>query len=120
MIMPKKTDASSPSGGVRFATGTYTGDGAATQAVVGVGFQPKFVWILSRGVVPNALNTAVEGLKTDQDGVNSMYWVGVFWRYEADDIISLDADGFTVGDGSVWGFNMFNWLGSVYNYMCWG
>lgn len=81
---------------VRMATGTYTGGGAATQAITGVGFQPKKVEIWSQ--VNFGVSGASEKItKTDQDGI---YAKGDNQRYEADYIISLDADGFTVGDGT--------------------
>jgi len=119
MEMSRKTDASSPSGGLWFATGTYTGNGAATQAIVGVGFQPRFVLMYGQSD-PGGL--IVEGDKTDRDGVNASWWDPAIpgWRYEADAIISLDADGFTVGDGTPFGANKFNILNVVYSFMCWG
>lgn len=117
------TDASSPSGGVQVATGTYVGNGALTQAIVGVGFQPKFVMIY-----PHDNGSVLDfpiGFRTDRDGGFAYWW----WRgagpgtfdYDLGNIISLDVDGFTVGDGSI-GLtpNNFNALGVTYTYLCWG
>lgn len=97
------------------ATGSYAGDGAATQAIAGVGFQPKTVYIYQiAGPSPS------EGYKTDQDGLNAhaYYQGGVDYCYSADLIISLDAGGFTVGDGGAVG-NLLNLVGNTYNYLCW-
>jgi len=106
----------------RFVTGTYTGNGAATQAIVGVGFQPRFVLIYTQF---QALRRA---MKTDRDGLNTAMteWAvvsgSVEYHYETDQIISLDADGFTVGDGTgdanVW--NLLNENGAVYTYVAFG
>lgn len=99
----------------RFATGTYTGDGAATQGIVGVGFQPRYVTIYPHGTQGGLSH------KTDRDGVNSKVWRhGVQWYYDADHIISLNADGFTVGDGTPLGINMVNVLNVVYTYVAFG
>lgn len=97
-------------------TGTYTGDGAATKAVTGVGFTPRSVVTF-----PNA-NT-VHGLtvKTDQNST-SAYRLGTGSstqpEYATDMIISLDSDGFTVGDGTgTTGGNVNNSNGVVYTYI---
>ena len=103
--------------GTRIATGTYTGDAAATMAIVGVGFLPRFVliWRMSDVGV-----TSGYGHKSDTDGLNAFLTnLGVpNFRYRADMIISLDADGFTVGDGTGLG-NMFN-AADDYGYLCLG
>jgi len=111
--MPK-TRASAV-GLVGIATGTYTGDGAATQAIVGVGFQPKFVIVYEQRVLQPPC------YKSDQDGLLALFWnFGLGrWIYLPDHIISLDADGFTVGDGTgLW--NLYNILDAVYSYACFG
>lgn len=116
--MPK-TRTSVVGGGIRIATGIYTGDGAPTQAIVGVGFQPKFVKIQ---MLENYVSTGDgPGMKADIDGLNAWFWDGGMWshRYREDMIISLDVDGFTVGDGT--GFaNIFNLLQVDYTYTCYG
>jgi hypothetical protein len=100
----------------QIATGTYTGDGAATQVIVGVGFRPRFVFIILEGAF-----ASTPGHKNDLDGLNASFqWDGgVDWRYRVDQIISLDADGFTVGDGSG-SWNTFNVNGESYHYVCVG
>lgn len=113
--LSRKTDASSPSGGFRFATGSYAGNGAATQAIAGVGFQPKFVLIYERLA---AGTQAFIGVKTDKDGARCYRFIGgAQFRYTLDDIISLDVGGFTVGDGTPIG-NVFNRVEN-YSYWCW-
>jgi len=110
-----RTRGSATYGGVRMTTGTYTGDGAATQAIAGVGFTPRHVMIHV-----NLINAP--GYKNDQDGVNAyIKWNGgSAFRYDADMIISLDADGFTVGDGTPGLGNFYNVLNQVYTYICFG
>ena len=121
--MSTKTGAKSPvGGGVPLATGTYTGDGNATQAIVNVGFQPKFVLIYLQTVGGFVLSW---GQKTDQDGLNTQvstnYGFGgnQVFHYDLDHIISLDAGGFTVGDGTG-NANVFNVLAQVYTWVAWG
>lgn len=102
---------------MRVRTGTYTGDGVATQAIVGVGFQPTTVYIYPQ------VNLAV-GLahKTDQNAGGIAYLLdaptgGAQWCYQTDEIVSLDADGFTVGDGTPLARNDLNILGRIYTYI---
>jgi len=101
----------------RFTTITYTGDGAASQAITGAGFPPRALEIYAKGN-----QTYNMGLKTDQDGVNALYFAGglpAFFNYAADVIISLDPDGFTVGDGTG-AANVCNAVGVVYTAILWG
>jgi len=58
-------------------------------------------------------------MKADVDGVFTEFFdVGVGHNYLADMIISLDVDGFTVGDGTGYA-NVLNALGGIYVYTCW-
>ena len=61
------------------------------------------------------------GFKTDQDGLLADVFnnATTLWRYVTDMIISLDADGFTVGDGTGVA-NILNVLGATYTYICFG
>ena len=90
-----------------FQFGTYTGNGGLTQAITGLGFQPKHVIIYPQ--LPGTTGSYI-GLKCSDDGINTFIQrvnaLGNQW--EADHIISLDADGFTVGDGSGGAGNFFN------------
>lgn len=96
------------------AIGTYTGDGAATKAVTGLGFVPRAILIY--GQVDNA-GFSHSAVKTNQDGLFSLAsWI----QYEVDHIISLDADGFTVGDGTGGtNGNTVNVGAEVYVYEAW-
>ena len=114
--MPK-TRASSLGAASKIATGTYTGDGAATQAITGVGFRPKLVIIyrpLDSGNTP--------GFKIDADTTSALYYRTALtsYIYQDDAIISLDADGFTVGDSTPIFINTFNVNAQVYTYTAWG
>ena len=105
---------------MRLATGTYTGDGAATQAILGVGFQPQAVYIY-----PQVDVTVGPAFKTDQNAGGLAYLMDSptgpdQWRWQTDEIISLDADGFTVGDGTPLARNDFNVLGRIYTYIAFG
>lgn len=106
-----RTRGQSPGGGGGPVTGTYTGDGAPVQAIVGVGFQPIFVIIYAHVDV----HTWDWALKSDQDGLNATYYQPAFnrWNYGANQVISLDADGFTVPAGPP---GQFNQPGIDYTY----
>ena len=98
--------------GTILATGTYTGNGLATLAVIGVGFRPRKVKIWRQ-----ADRTWGSCQAADQDaGMTTITnMVGMWQTYVVDYIISMDADGFTVGDGSVG--NTFNIADEVYIYI---
>lgn len=99
-----------------FATGTYVGNGAATQAIVGVGFQPKGIIIYEQRDV----NLFTPQYKITQDGLWCDLFAGLlggFFDYrDVDMIISLDADGFTVGNGASWN-NTVNINAVTYAYI---
>jgi hypothetical protein len=79
----------------KMKVGTYTGDAAATKAITGVGFQPKQL-IIYELVTNKAL-----AIKTSTDTTGSLVIIGNAANVYANDlIISLDGDGFTVGDGT--------------------
>jgi len=78
----------------RMATGTYGGNGAATLGVV-VGFRPLALIIFSQ------VTNRAAACKTNFDSEFTFVFVtGGANLYAADHIISLDAAGFTVGDGT--------------------
>lgn len=79
----------------RIAVGTYTGDGAATQAITGVGFQPRVVLTFAN-LDPHGGFSQI-ALKTSAQTTQAL----VSWnQYEDDHITAFGADGFTVGDGT--------------------
>ena len=100
----------------RIAIGTYTGNGSATQAITGVGFQPDYVTMYRQADGTNPLAPAV---KSDVDGTKAGVPSGNF-QYEDDHIISLDSDGFTVGDGTGGVGNWLNLNTAVYTYIALG
>lgn len=92
-----------------YVVGTYTGDGATTKAITGVGFQPRFLWLYS------TTTSTAAGFKTSLDaGGNSSV---VPSTYTTDHIISLDSGGFTVGDGTTEASNRYNVTARVYIYL---
>jgi hypothetical protein len=94
---------------VKMAVGSYTGNGGATQAITGLGFQPTFMWILDTG-------GGIPIWKTSLDGVNAGITNG---QYGADLIISLNADGFTVGDNTIGYATNPNINTRAYRYAAW-
>ena len=99
-----------------FRSGTYAGDGAATLAIVGVGFQPKFVMIYPQ--IPGTGGYYVV-FKCSDDGAFAFISKAGLRAYEVDHIISLDADGFTVGDGPGGIGNFMNVNLRNYAYQAW-
>ena len=71
----------------------YTGNGAASHAITGVGFQPDWVWLKNRsGADNNSLNDVVRGANKNLVSNNA--------NAEAtttDQLMSFNSDGFTVG-----------------------
>jgi hypothetical protein len=105
--------AAGGAGGLKMKTGTYAGDNMATQAITGVGFQPKVVIVFS-SMSPGAFGLRI---KTDKDGLYSGENTGGAnaWAYKMDLIISLDADGFTVGQS-----DLINTSPDVFTYIAFG
>lgn len=101
-------------------TGTYSGNNGATQAITGIGFKPRRVEIHSSSSANPGLLSAV---KTDQDGTSAVL-IGIdgggsVLAYTTDIIISLDNDGFTVGDCTPIGTNLTNASSRNYYFTCW-
>ena len=72
----------------RVPVGTYAGDGAATQAITGVGFRADFVLVgPMSGTYDSFFKTAAMGLNA-KNTASAGYVVNA--------IVSIDADGFTV------------------------
>ena len=59
-------------------------------------------------------------LKTSVDGLDASYCIQALQShsYSPDYIISLDPDGFTVGDGTPHALNILNIADEVYVYQC--
>lgn len=86
------TLAASPTAAM-IKVGTYTGDGGATKAITGVGFQPDVVFVFPGN------STAYSAVKTADMGTTYCKILGTGEEYVTDSITALGADGFTVGDG---------------------
>jgi len=106
-----KWTAPAGGGGVQMKTGTFTGDGNATKAITGVGFQPKVVIIMTHA----GMGDTIQAMKTDQDATFAQISKGAEMQWDEDIIISLDADGFTIGD-----FSPMNTSGVVHTYIAFG
>jgi hypothetical protein len=108
----------------RIKTGTYTGDGATSLAITGVGFKPKFVFLLERAT-SDATGVWV-GFTTDQvmddNNAGGSISLETVWsnagQFRTNEVISLDADGFTVDDDGADAHPNKN--STVYNYMAMG
>jgi len=90
-----------------FNTVLYTGDGASSHAITGVGFQPDFTWTKNRNsIYGHILFDAVRGvtkrLSTDLTNAEGTY----------SGITSFDADGYTLGSD-------VNTNRSGYTYVAW-
>jgi hypothetical protein len=92
-------------------TGTYTGNGGVSRAITGLGFQARYLIIYDQGVN----NITVYATASDAAGNAKTSTAS----YSTDMIISLDSDGFTVGDGTPLGggVNNFNVNARVYTYI---
>ena len=94
-----------------FNTKIYAPDGSSSFAVTGVGFQPDWVWLKSRGYAEDhQLNDSVRGAtKGLQSNLNSAETT------QSNGLTSFDSDGFTVGNLSDYNWNgdsivSWNWL----------
>jgi len=97
--------------GVELAVGNYAGDDAATQAITGSGVDlTSGTWLLR--VLDR--DDARDFWKTSDMGVNSRSKKSDAVDYQADMLISGDADGFTVGTT-----NNVNASGHTYDYIIW-
>lgn len=103
--------ASNITGLSQIKVSTYTGNGSTTQAITGVGFQPDIVLIMPHRGNPDAISV----IKTSAMGTYSKFFNDL-GAYLNDAIISLDTDGFTVGDvtGSAVDYNA---NGRTYSYL---
>ena len=71
----------------------YTGNGAASHAITGVGFQPDWVWLKNRsGADNNSLNDVVRGANKNLVSNNANAE-----DTTTDQLMSFNTDGFTVG-----------------------
>jgi hypothetical protein len=107
--------------GLQLKTGGYTGDGSTSQAVTGVGFQPKFLFVWESqadGGSPQWGFTSDSYMSNDPQGL--MVSVSAAGAATSRDniVLSLDSDGFTVSDDSADRFP--NSIGVAYQYIALG
>lgn len=100
----------------QIATGTYTGDGGASQAITGIPFTPQFVMIEKRETVDGTntdtwWNTA-EIMDDNAAGIAVRQTAGVL-RVNIDTIVSYQAVGFTVE-------GVLNANTVIHNFVCIG
>lgn len=108
----------------RIKTGTYTGDGEVSQAITGVGFQVKALWIAVRQTAEVSF-TEREVLMTTDVIVDDIA-AGAHLNFAVDNqvdlldngIIALGSDGFTVDDNGA--DEDPNTLNETYNYYALG
>ena len=109
----------SPAKILKLKTGTYTGDGTLSKAITGVGFKPIVLNIYRYHV---DLSLTEWFTKTDKhylDMCNQDRCVATAEHYaQKGVIITLDEDGFTVGDGG--GDLHPNKNAYLYIYVAWG
>ena len=105
------------------ATGTYTGNDTTSQAITGVGFTVKFLWITKVYADNQTFNdkemmfTSTTIIDDDAAGLaHSITAAAVITRHNA--IIALGADGFTVDDDGADADPNANTI--VYNYIAMG
>lgn len=84
-----------PGDGIAVATGSYVGDGTGSKAITGLGFTPIAVFMKGR---TDALSGEVYWKYAGLGGTNALKFV--FIGIETDKLLSLDADGFTIGAGA--------------------
>lgn len=86
--------------GATIITGTYTGDGAASNGITGVGGTPeylKIITIVTDGNNAETFETTTDLVAEDPQGL-ALVDIGTNILCYDNRIISLDSDGFTVGD----------------------
>jgi len=113
-------------GAAKIATGTYTGDGSTSQAITGVGFTVKWVWITERKTSDGNTFAIKELVFTSDVIIDDIGTGGAITlitgsgdhRMADNGIIALGSDGFTVDDAG--GDADPNTNGVVYNYMALG
>jgi hypothetical protein len=101
--------------GEYFRSVLWTGDGASTKSIVGVGFTPDLVWMKGRTVASDhSLIDSVRGLGATSLSSNQTYADNDFGLK----VLSFDKDGFSVATGS-FNFSYANTSGSTYAAWCW-
>ena len=87
-----------------YATGTYTGDGSATNRTITLGFRPKFVIITGMS----------RGTNEDSDSLDRFGLIGL--GKVSSDVASLTNTGFTI-QNNTYEYPQLNQSGSTYSYI---
>ena len=108
---------------LKFATGSYTGNGATSLAVA-IGFKPRYVKVWRRRTSTGSTSFTIETIPEIVDdnasggAIETVEGNSPGSRFVTNAIISLDAGGFTVDDA---GADLdLNKNAAVYNYMAIG
>ena len=109
--------------GARIATGNYTGDGSTSQSITGIGFPVKYVIIWSQTAQTDGTAlawhmTTDDAVDDNASGFSVLLDTGGIGTWEANEIISLDQDGFTVDDAA--GDANPNASSVLYKFVAWG
>jgi len=106
----KKNVASNTTLANSFKAVTYTGDGASSKSITGVGFQPDFVWLKNRaGTTYHNLTDSVRGVGNQLNSNDT-----AVQEYNATFLTSFDTDGFSIGSA-----NGYNNSGVNFVAWCW-
>ena len=100
-------------------SGTYTGDGTTSQAITGLGGTPKYLRIWEQKTTDTSalfiFETTTEIIGDIAGGGSIRKSDSDAFRFKDNRVVSLDSDGFTVGDDSIDAHPNKN--GRVYNYL---
>ncbi len=115
-------DLSAGDAAASIKTGSYTGDGATSQGITGVGFLPKYVktWVreVTAGNSMVSYETTSDIIDDNAAGLTVRIGVSGTHSVQTNRIISLDADGFTVDDAGA--DSHPNQNSQIYNYLAIG
>lgn len=89
-------------------TATYSGDGEATQAITGVGFEPDILWVFDQASTEDEAELVARHSTFSDDQAMA------YWDFDpfSDCVKTLDADGFTVANNA-----RVNTAGHTYRYI---
>jgi hypothetical protein len=106
---------------VQIKSGNYTGDGATSLAITGVGFAPKAVIIVNRSTSDAGGAVVImtwTDIMDDNGSGGAININSTAIQFRTNEIISLDSDGFTVDDDGADAHP--NSSSVVYNYVAFG
>jgi hypothetical protein len=115
--MTGRTLVESTAGTPAFKALAFTGNGAPSRSITGVGFQPDFVWLKNRDKtlshqIVDVLRGANKALLTNSQNPEN----NTQTDFSGGGVETIDADGFTLGDGTV---NNSNFNGTSDDSIAW-